>query len=45
MIYALDGIAPEIDPAAWVADEAVLIGKVVIDPGHGGTTKVGGSSK
>ena len=33
MIYALDGIAPEIDPAAWVADEAVLIGKVVIEAG------------
>jgi carbonic anhydrase/acetyltransferase-like protein (isoleucine patch superfamily) len=33
MIYALDGIAPEIDPTAWVAPEAVLIGKVVIEPG------------
>ena len=33
MIYALDGIAPEIDPAAWVADEAVLIGKVMIEAG------------
>jgi carbonic anhydrase/acetyltransferase-like protein (isoleucine patch superfamily) len=33
MIYTLDGIAPEIDPTAWVAPEAVLIGKVVIEPG------------
>lgn len=31
MIYALDGIAPTIDPSAWVADEATLIGKVVIE--------------
>ncbi|MES2549636.1 MAG: gamma carbonic anhydrase family protein [Pseudomonadota bacterium] len=31
MIYALDGIAPEIDPSAWVADTAVLIGKVVVE--------------
>ncbi|MFM7332924.1 MAG: gamma carbonic anhydrase family protein [Tabrizicola sp.] len=30
MIYALDGIAPLIDPLAWVADEATLIGKVVV---------------
>jgi carbonic anhydrase/acetyltransferase-like protein (isoleucine patch superfamily) len=30
MIYALDGIAPLIDSRAWVADEATLIGKVVI---------------
>lgn len=30
MIYALDGIAPQIDPSAWVADEATLIGKVVV---------------
>jgi carbonic anhydrase/acetyltransferase-like protein (isoleucine patch superfamily) len=33
MIYALDGIAPTIDPAAWVADTAVLIGKVVVEAG------------
>jgi carbonic anhydrase/acetyltransferase-like protein (isoleucine patch superfamily) len=33
MIYALDGIAPDIDPSAWVAAEAVLIGKVVIEAG------------
>ena len=32
MIYALDGIAPQIDPEAWVADEATLIGKVVVGP-------------
>lgn len=31
MIYALDGIAPSIDPSAWVADEATLIGKVVVE--------------
>ncbi|MES2916226.1 MAG: gamma carbonic anhydrase family protein [Pseudomonadota bacterium] len=31
MIYALDSIAPTIDPSAWVADEATLIGKVVIE--------------
>lgn len=30
MIYALDGIAPTIDPSAWVADEATLIGRVVV---------------
>ena len=32
MIYALDGLAPEIGPDAWVADTAVLIGRVVIEP-------------
>ena len=31
MIYALDGIAPEIDASAWVADTAVLIGKVTLE--------------
>jgi carbonic anhydrase/acetyltransferase-like protein (isoleucine patch superfamily) len=31
MIYTLDGISPQIDPSAWVAPEAVLIGKVVIE--------------
>lgn len=31
MIYALDGIAPTIDPSAWVANEATLIGKVVVE--------------
>lgn len=33
MNYALDGIAPTIDPSAWVADEATLIGKVVVEAG------------
>jgi carbonic anhydrase/acetyltransferase-like protein (isoleucine patch superfamily) len=33
MIYALDDIAPQIDPSAWVADTAVLIGKVVVEAG------------
>ena len=32
MIYALDGIDPQIDSDAWVADEATLIGKVVVGP-------------
>ena len=31
MIYALDGIAPTIDPTAWVAPSADLIGKVVVE--------------
>ncbi|MGV8953759.1 MAG: gamma carbonic anhydrase family protein [Cypionkella sp.] len=31
MIYALDGIAPEIGDTAWIADTAVLIGRVVIE--------------
>lgn len=31
MIYLLDGIAPQIDPSAWVADTAVLIGKVTLE--------------
>lgn len=30
MIYALDGHAPRIHPTAWIAPDAVLIGKVVI---------------
>lgn len=30
MIYALDGIAPEIDPTAWVAPDANLIGAVTL---------------
>lgn len=33
MIYALDGVAPEIDPSAWVAPDANLIGRVVLDAG------------
>ena len=31
MIYALDGIAPRIDPSAWVAPDANLIGRVVVE--------------
>ena len=31
MIYALDGIAPQIDPSAWVAADANLIGRVVLE--------------
>ena len=31
MIYALDGIVPTIAASAWVADEATLIGKVVVE--------------
>ncbi|SDJ73562.1 gamma carbonic anhydrase family protein [Aliiruegeria lutimaris] len=31
MIYALDGIAPEIAESAWVADDANLIGKVTLE--------------
>lgn len=31
MIYALDGIAPRVAPSAWVANEATLIGKVVVE--------------
>lgn len=33
MIYALEGHVPEIDPTAWVAPDAVLVGKVRIGPG------------
>ena len=31
MIYALDGIAPQIDPSAWVAPGAHVIGRVVLE--------------
>jgi carbonic anhydrase/acetyltransferase-like protein (isoleucine patch superfamily) len=31
MIYALDGIEPQIDPSAWVAPDANLIGRVVLE--------------
>ncbi len=31
MIYALDGIAPQVDPLAWVAPDANLIGQVVLE--------------
>ena len=27
MIYALDGVAPEIDPTAWIAPTAVVLGR------------------
>lgn len=30
MIHALDGHAPQIDPTAWIAPTAVVIGKVII---------------
>ncbi|HMO08875.1 MAG TPA: gamma carbonic anhydrase family protein [Paracoccaceae bacterium] len=33
MIYAFDGHAPQIDPTAWVAPTAVLIGRVILRPG------------
>jgi len=33
MIYALDGIAPQIHPDAWVAPGANLIGKIVLEDG------------
>ena len=33
MIYALDGIAPDIHPDAWIAATAVLIGKVSLAAG------------
>ncbi|SDE12008.1 gamma carbonic anhydrase family protein [Limimaricola pyoseonensis] len=32
-LYALDGIAPEIDDAAWVAPGAHVIGKVTLEAG------------
>jgi carbonic anhydrase/acetyltransferase-like protein (isoleucine patch superfamily) len=32
-IYRLGEHAPQIDPSAWVADSAVLIGRVVLGPG------------
>ena len=31
MIYALDGITPEIDPTAWVAPDANVIGRIVLE--------------
>lgn len=31
MIYALDDFAPQIDPTAWVAPDANLIGRVVLE--------------
>lgn len=32
MIYELDGVRPKIDPTAWVAPTAVLIGNVIVGP-------------
>ncbi len=32
-IYALDGHAPQIDPETWVAPDATIIGKVVVEAG------------
>ncbi len=32
-IYRLGEHAPQIDPTAWVADNAVIVGRVVIGPG------------
>ncbi|NGQ91965.1 gamma carbonic anhydrase family protein [Rhodobacter sp. HX-7-19] len=33
MIYSLDGVEPQIDPSAWVAPDANLIGRVVLEAG------------
>ena len=33
MIYTLDGIAPQLAADAWVAPDANLIGRVVLEPG------------
>jgi carbonic anhydrase/acetyltransferase-like protein (isoleucine patch superfamily) len=32
-IYALDGHAPQVDPETWVAPDANIIGKVVLEAG------------
>ena len=32
MIYALDGVAPQIDATAWIAPDVNLIGKVTVAP-------------
>jgi carbonic anhydrase/acetyltransferase-like protein (isoleucine patch superfamily) len=32
MIYSLDGVSPQVDPTAWVAPTAVLIGNVIVGP-------------
>jgi carbonic anhydrase/acetyltransferase-like protein (isoleucine patch superfamily) len=34
-IYRLGDLEPQIDPSAWIADNAVLIGRVVLGPGVG----------
>ena len=33
MIFALDGVEPQVDPEAWVAPDANLIGRVVLEAG------------
>jgi carbonic anhydrase/acetyltransferase-like protein (isoleucine patch superfamily) len=33
MIYTLDGVTPQINPTAWIAPTAVLIGNVIVGPG------------
>lgn len=33
MIYALDGVAPQIDDAAWIAPNATIIGRVIVGAG------------
>lgn len=33
MIYSLDGVAPVQDPSAWVAPDANVIGRVVLEAG------------
>jgi len=33
MIYALDGVEPRVDPGAWVAPDANIIGRVVLEAG------------
>ncbi|MBU9698462.1 gamma carbonic anhydrase family protein [Rhodobacteraceae bacterium HSP-20] len=33
MIYSLDGITPEIHPDAWIAPDANIIGRVVVEAG------------
>lgn len=29
-VYELDGVAPQVDPSAWIADSAEVIGKVTL---------------
>ena len=29
-IYELDGVAPEVDPSAWIADSAQVMGRVTL---------------
>lgn len=35
MIWSLEGVTPEIDPEAWVAQGAQVMGRVVLGPGVG----------